>query len=89
MAVSILWPATGLVKSSMKRRGFLSYKWEDIFKHWDQVDKNSPVASLKFSFKEIFAMIIAAFSIVLPWALAILGSLTLVLFLVYKFYLRQ
>ena len=73
----------------MKKRGFFLFKWEDVFKHWDVVDRNSPVAQHKFGFKEIFAMAIAALSIVLPWVLAILGSLTLVLFLVYKFYLRQ
>jgi hypothetical protein len=89
MAATILWPATGSVSSDMKKRGFLLFKWEDLFKHWDVVDRDSPVARYRFSFRETLAMIIAAFSIVLPWVLAILGSLTLVLFLIYKFYLRQ
>lgn len=73
----------------MKKRGFFLFKWEDIFKHWDVADKRSEFTDQKFSVKDVAAMIIAALSIVMPWVLAIIGSLALVLFLIYKFYLRQ
>jgi hypothetical protein len=69
-------------------RGFFSFKREDLFRKWDKVGKQNRPDDQKFTSSDIMAMIIAVISIVLPWLLAIAGGLALVLFLVWKFYLK-
>jgi hypothetical protein len=70
------------------KRGFFSFKREDLFRKWDKVGKQNRPDDQKFTSSDIMAMIIAVISIVLPWLLAIAGGLALVLFLVWKFYLK-
>jgi hypothetical protein len=69
-------------------RGFFRFKREDLFKKWDKVSKQDLPKEQRFTFRDVFALILAVFSIVLPWVLAIAGSLALILFLVWKFYLK-
>jgi hypothetical protein len=71
-----------------KRAPFFLFKREDIFRKWDKTERRDIPDDQKFTFRDIFAMILAVFSIVLPWILAILGCLALVLFLFWKFYLH-
>jgi hypothetical protein len=71
-----------------KTRGFFSFKPEDIFRKWDRVEKQDIPADKKFTSHDVLAMVIAVLTIVLPWVLAILGCLALVLFLIWKFYLK-
>lgn len=71
----------------MKRKPYL-FKREDIFRKWEKVGKQDIPKEKRFTFRDIFAMIAAVISIVLPWVLAIMASLGLVLFLIWKFYLK-
>jgi hypothetical protein len=71
----------------MKSRFFL-FKREDVFRKWDKVEKRDIPDDQKFTARDVLAMVLAALSIVLPWVLAILGCLAVVLFLIWKFYLK-
>jgi hypothetical protein len=71
-----------------KRTPLFLFKRGDIFRKWDKAEKRDIPGDQKFTFRDILAMILAVFSIVLPWILAILGCLALVLFLFWKFYLH-
>lgn len=70
------------------KRGFFSFKREDIFRKWEKVGKQDIPDERKFTFHDIVAMIIAAVSLVLPWVLLIVGCLGALLFLFWRFYLK-
>ena len=42
----------------------------------------------RFGFKDILAMIIAAFSIIIPYVLIFVGVMAIILYIVYLFFLR-
>lgn len=59
------------------KRGFGGYKREDIYRKWDHVEPGEK----KYVLRDILIMIAAAFSIILPWVFAILGSFALIILL--------
>lgn len=61
---------------------------EDLFRKWEKVPKQDKPKDERFTAHDVLALIIAALSIVLPWALAVIGALVLIVFLIWMFYLR-
>lgn len=64
------------------------FKREDLFRRWEKVPKQDVQKEDRFTAHDVLAMILAALSIVLPWALAVIGALVLIVFLIWVFYLR-
>lgn len=70
------------------KRSLFSFNREDLFRKWEKVPKQNLPDDRKFTGHDILAMVLAVFSIVLPWVLAIAGALALIVFLIWKFYLK-
>lgn len=65
------------------------FKREDLFRKWEKVPRQDRSNAEKFTAHDLLAMILAVLSIVLPWVLAVVGSLGLILFLFWAFYLKH
>ncbi len=69
-------------------RGFFLFRWGDLFRRREKVLPDGRANDQKFTAHDILAIVLAVLSIVVPWVLAIMAALALILFLVTRFFLR-
>ncbi len=73
-------------KPERRTKRFFLASQADVWRKWDKVEKPNIPDEEKFTFSDILAMIIAVMSIVLPWALAIMGSLLVITFIISRLF---